>query len=77
MSIGWFLKGILLLASIIAIIISLLQCNQSDNAVHSLSGQSNLFASSKEQGPEKLATRLMYVVIVVFFGCILGLNVLL
>lgn len=74
MSIGWILKGILFISAIIAIIISLLQSRQNDNAAQALSGQSNLFSNHKESGQEKVVTIIMYIAIIVFFSCVLALS---
>ena len=72
-----FLQIILMFVSVVLIILSLLQSGKSDGLSSAFigSGDLNLFANTKERGPEKMISNATMVVGIFFFALVVLIRV--
>ena len=72
------LNALLMVISGFIVILVLLQSGKSDglSAAFTGSGDLNLFKTTKERGPEKVLSRMTGVMMVLFFGLTIGMQML-
>lgn len=72
------LNVLLMVISGLIVILVLLQSGKSDglSAAFTGSGDLNLFKTTKERGPEKVLSRMTGVMMVLFFGLTIGMQIL-
>lgn len=72
------LNVLLMIVSGFIVILVLLQSGKSDglSAAFTGSGDLNLFKTTKERGPEKVLSRMTGVMMVLFFGLTIGMQML-
>lgn len=72
------LNVLLMVISGLIVILVLLQSGKSDglSAAFTGSGDLNLFKTTKERGPEKVLSRMTGVMMVLFFGLTIGMQML-
>lgn len=72
------LNVLLMVISGFIVILVLLQSGKSDglSAAFTGSGDLNLFKTTKERGPEKVLSRMTGVMVVLFFGLTIGMQML-
>ena len=72
------LNVLLMIVSGFIVILVLLQSGKSDglSAAFTGSGDLNLFKTTKERGPEKVLSRTTGVMMVLFFGLTIGMQIL-
>ena len=76
MSIGWILKGILIISAIGLLILSCMQSGKTEDIMTMFNGQSSLFANKKDAGTDIILVRLTYLCLFVFFVCVIAIGVI-